>query len=75
MPDLRQENTIALVVDQFVDGALADRLVERFNQVVRGYERIHKIVKVNQIPVGELGKVKANELKENVLRQLEAEKA
>jgi len=75
LPDLRQENTIALVVDQFVDGALADRLVERFNQVVRGYERIHKIVKVNQIPVGELGKVKANELKENVLRQLEAEKA
>lgn len=74
LPDLRQENTVTLVVDHSVDLKLADRLVERFNQVVKGYERIHKIVKVNQIPVGGLGKVKANELKEKVLKQLEAEK-
>lgn len=75
IPDLRKENMVTLVIDQSVDHSLADRLVERFNQVVRGYERIHKIVKVNQIPVGELGKVKATELKEMVLKQLEPEKA
>ncbi len=74
LPDLRKENAIALIIDQTVDRHLADRLVERFNQVVRGYERIHKIVQLNQIPVGELGKVKVNELKETVLKQLETQK-
>lgn len=73
IPDMRQENKIALVVDKSVDRFTADRLVERFNQVVRSYERIHKIIKIELIPTSELGKVKANQLKEIVFKQLESE--
>lgn len=73
LPDARQENAIALVIESSVESELADRLVQRFNQVVRGYERIHKIVKVDQIPYSDLGKVKASELKDKVLSQLASE--
>lgn len=73
VPDARQENAMVLVIEKAMDIELADRLVQRFNEVVRGYERIHKIVRVDQIPFSDLGKVKAGELKEIVLKNLNAE--
>jgi len=73
LPDARQENIIALVIEKSVSAELADRLVQRFNQVVRGYEKIHKIVSVDQIPLSDLGKVKANQLKDIVMKILNTE--
>lgn len=73
LPDLRQENIMALVIEKSVSAELADRLVQRFNQVVRGYEKIHKIVTVDQIPLSDLGKVKANQLKDIVMKSLNTE--
>lgn len=73
LPDVRQENIIVLVVEKSLPTDLADRLVQRFNQVVRAYEKIHKIVKLDQIPKSDLGKVKVNELKELVFKSLSTE--
>lgn len=72
VPDMRSENAIVLVIDTSIERKLADRLVEKFNQVVRGYERIHKIIKVDQIPFSDLGKVRVGELKDIVIKEMQA---
>lgn len=73
VPDIRAENAIVLAVDKNVDQQVADQLVQKFNQVVRGYEKIHKVIRVDQIPVSELGKIRLNELKDIVLKNIEVE--
>lgn len=73
VPDSRAENAIILALDKNVDQQVADRLVQQFNQIVRGYEKIHKIIRVDQIPVSELGKIRLHELKSIVLKNIEAE--
>jgi o-succinylbenzoate---CoA ligase len=68
--EARFENLIVLAVDNSVTKERADRLVSQFNQVVRPYEKIQRLVQVKQIPRSVLGKVLVLELKEIVMQKL-----
>ena len=68
--DERTENLLVLVVQNTVPEDVAEKLVAEFNRVVRGYEKIHKVVRVAQIPLTNLGKIKIEDLKVQVMKQL-----
>lgn len=71
--DPRLGNKLVLAVDSTIGEEKAQGLMQKFNQVVRAYEKIHKIVKVDSIPLTDLGKIKGNELKSIVLKKIETE--
>jgi O-succinylbenzoic acid--CoA ligase len=73
LEDQRRENSLVLAVEKAVDPGLADRLVQQFNQVVRGYEKIQKLVTVERIPLTDLGKVRAEDLKKLILKNIAEE--
>ncbi len=68
--DSRLENLLVLVVENSVESKVAEHLVIQFNQSVRAYERIHKLVRLEKIPLTELGKVKVSDLKQDVLNEI-----
>lgn len=64
--DARLENTLVLIVENSVNEDLAARLISEFNKVVRPYEKIHKLVQIEKIPLTELGKIKLDELRRSL---------
>ncbi len=63
LPDLRTENKVVLIYEENVSEEAATRLVEKFNQKCRNYERIQSLIRVEKIPRTDLGKLKLEGLK------------
>ncbi len=68
--DERAENILVLVVEDTISTQVAEEMVAQFNQAVRGYEKIYKLIRIDRIPVTDLGKVKFEELKIQTMKKL-----
>lgn len=73
LQDDRSGHQLILAVENTVKSEIIVQLLAEFNQSVRPYEKIKKVVNVDKIPVTALGKIRTQELKEIMLKVLKAE--
>lgn len=74
VPNVRSGAQLILVVENSVNSAIIDQLLTEFNLNARPYEKIRKNIRVEKIPLSDLGKVRTQELTEIVYKKLQAEK-
>lgn len=73
IPDERQGESLLLVLD-FESAKIKDQILQNFNQVVQPYERVQKTYTLQTPwPMTELNKIKYQQLKEIVLKNLNRE--
>ena len=68
VPDARCENILVLAYTAEQAGAELAPLVHAFNASVAGFERIARLVEIEALPRGALGKVRRGELRERVIK-------
>ncbi|MBC7421615.1 MAG: AMP-binding protein [Bdellovibrio sp.] len=73
MEDPRSGHQLILAVENSVNSEIIKRLLAEFNQSSRPYEKIKKTIRLEKIPLSDLGKIRTQELKEIVLKKLKAE--